>query len=230
MKGVDRFADEDPAAMQNATLSPIPLLRRSLEVVGPIYWLLLTLAFPSFVLPIVAGLFFSGQLLGLGLACWAIGAPILVGAAFGLVDQHLKQQPTLLDESLKQAVSRAGPLIIVCFLILLAGGWPTFALCAIVLENQGLIQGLRYSWNLVESSFGKVLWAFWAPVLVLVLFLFFVILLTGVLSGNSLDSGVLLYVTLGISYAVVIAAFPIYNIYILLLFRSLQQLKGQAAS
>ncbi len=215
--------------MQNATLSPVPLLRRSFEVVGPIYRPLLILAFPSFVFPIVAGLFFSGQLLGLGLTCWAIGAPILVGAAFGLVDRHLKQQSPSLGESLKQAVSRAGPLIIVCFLILLAGGWPTFALCAIVLENQGFTQGLRYSWNLVEGSFGKVLWAFWAPVLVLVLFSFFVILLTGVLLGNTLDSGVLLYVTLGISYAVVIAAFPLYNIYIVLLFRSLQQLKGQAA-
>jgi hypothetical protein len=60
-------------------------------------------------------------------------------------------------------------------------------------------------------------------------FLFSAVLLTGVLLGNTLDSGVLLYVTLGISYAVVITAFPIYNIYIVLLFRSLQHLKDQAA-
>ncbi len=221
--------------MQNATLSPIPLLRRSFEVVGPIYRPLLILAFPSFVFPIVAGWFFSGQLLGLGLACWAIGAPILVGAAFGLVDRHLKQQSPSLGESLKQAASRAVALMVVCFFILLtggllAGGWPTLALCAIVLENQGILQGLRYSWDLGKGFWERLLWAFWVPGLILVLLLFSVILLTGLLLGNALDSEVLLVWMLGIGYVVVIAAFPIYNIYIVLLFRSLQHLKGQAAS
>jgi hypothetical protein len=108
MKGVDRIAQEDLSAMHNATLNPILLLRRSFELVGPIYWPLLILASPGFILAIVTEL--TPLLGGILRLAYGIVAPILGGAALWLVDQHLKRQAPLLGNSLNRAVSKAVPL------------------------------------------------------------------------------------------------------------------------
>ncbi|MFS8806924.1 glycerophosphoryl diester phosphodiesterase membrane domain-containing protein [Synechococcus sp. R6-10] len=258
MKGVDLVAHRDPSAMQNATLSPIPLLQRSFELVGPIYWPLLILASPGFILAIVTEL---TPLLGgiLNLAYGLIGAPILAGAAFWLVDQHLKQRTPPLGNSLDQAVSKAVPLIFGSLLVGLISlvGMMLFVLpgiywgvrlaftpCAIVLEDKGTTEGLGYSWSLVK---GRWWGAFWALLIfgltVVVAFLagnFIFGFTVGVISGviSSYDETFaekILEVVNVVSVTVVgnaaaTAVAPILNVYVVLLFRSLQQLKGQAAS
>ncbi len=82
---VEGVYPRDPSAMQSATLNPLSLLQRSFEVVGPIYGLLVILASPGFIIPVVAGLIprFGGIL---SFAYSLIVAPILAGAAFWLVE------------------------------------------------------------------------------------------------------------------------------------------------
>jgi hypothetical protein len=237
MKGVDLIAHRDPSAMQNATLSPIPLLQRSFELVGPIYWPLLILASPNFILAIVPEL---TPLLGgiLQLAYGIVVAPILGGAALWLVDQHLKRQAPLLGNSLNRAVSKAVPLVLgtllaallssLAFIFLIIPGiyvGVKLALtpCAIALENQGTTGGLRYSWNLVKGRWWGVFWA----LLVLGLILGF--------AGGLIVGFVIVVADVGdfgvrmVAAAAATAVMPIFWVYVVLLFRSLQQLKGQAA-
>ncbi|MFS8970629.1 hypothetical protein [Synechococcus sp. 'PEA 65AY6A-5F PE A'] len=238
MKGVDLVAHEDPSAMQNATLSPIPLLRRSFELVGPIYWPLLILASPGFILAIVTEL---TPLLGgiLQRAYGIVVAPILGGAALWLVDQHLKRQAPLLGNSLNRAVSKAVPLVLSTLLAALLSCLASIFLiipgiyvgvklaltpCAIALENQGTTGGLRYSWNLVKGRWWGVFWA----LLVLGLILGFAgVLIVGfvIVVADVGDFGVRM-----VAAAAATAVVPIFWVYVVLLFRSLQRLKGQAAS
>jgi hypothetical protein len=237
MKGVDFIAHRDPSAMQNATLSPIPLLQRSFELVGPIYWPLLILASPGFILAIVTEL---TPLLGgiLQLAYGIVVAPILGGAALWLVDQHLKRQAPLLGNSLNRAVSKAVPLVLGTLLAALLSSLASIFLiipgiyvgvklaltpCAIALENQGTTGGLRYSWNLVKGRWWGVFWA----LLVLGLILGF--------AGGLIVGFVTVVADVGdfgvsmVAAAAATAVMPIFWVYVVLLFRSLQQLKGQAA-
>jgi len=238
MKGVDLIAHRDPSAMQNATLSPIPLLQRSFELVGPIYWPLLILASPGFILAIVTEL---TPLLGgiLQLAYGIVVAPILGGAALWLVDQHLKRQAPLLGNSLNRAVSKAVPLVLSTLLAALLSCLASIFLiipgiyvgvklaltpCAIALENQGTTGGLRYSWNLVKGRWWGVFWA----LLVLGLILGFAgVLIVGfvIVVADVGDFGVRM-----VAAAAATAVVPIFWVYVVLLFRSLQRLKGQAAS
>ena len=238
MKGVDRIAQEDLSAMHNATLNPILLLRRSFEVVGPIYWPLLILASPGFILAIVTELtpLFGGIL---NLAYVLIVAPILGGAALWLVDQHLKRQAPLLGNSLDRAVSKAVPLVfgsilagllsfLASILLIIPGIYVgvklAFTFCAIALENQGTTGGLRYSWNLVKGRWWGVFWA----LLVLGLILGFAgVLIVGfvIVVADVGDFGVRM-----VAAAAATAVVPIFWVYVVLLFRSLQRLKGQAAS
>jgi len=225
--------------MQNATLNPILLLRRSFELVGPIYWPLLILASPGFILAIVTEL---TPLLGgiLQLAYGIVVAPILGGAALWLVDQHLKRQAPLLGNSLNRAVSKAVPLVLgtllaallssLAFIFLIIPGiyvGVKLALtpCAIALENQGTTGGLRYSWNLVKGRWWGVFWA----LLVLGLILGFagglIVVLVSRVVADFGDSVVNVVRT-----AAGTAGVPILWVYLVLLFRSLQRLKGQAAS
>jgi hypothetical protein len=237
MKGVDLIAHRDPSAMQNATLSPIPLLQRSFELVGPIYWPLLILASPNFILAIVTEL---TPLLGgiLQLAYGIVVAPILGGAALWLVDQRLKRQAPLLGNSLNRAVSKAVPLVLGTLLAALLSCLASIFLiipgiyvgvklaltpCAIALENQGTTGGLRYSWNLVKGRWWGVFWA----LLVLGLILGF--------AGGLIVGFVIVVADVGdfgvsmVAAAAATAVVPIFWVYVVLLFRSLQQLKGQAA-
>jgi hypothetical protein len=235
MKGVNLVAHEDPSAMQNATLSPIPLLQRSFEMVGPIYGPLLILASPGFIISIIAELIplFGGIL---NLAYVLIGAPILAGAAFWLVDQHLKQRTPPLGNSLDRAVSRAVPLVFGNILLVLIvslgmlllvlpgiywGVRLAFTLYAIALEDKGATEGLGYSWNLVRGRWWGVFWAFLAVGLIFgiaILISFFV----GGILGDTLGAAV-------VGNAAATAVVPILDIYTVLLFRSLQQLQAQAA-
>ncbi|MGY2954016.1 hypothetical protein [Thermostichus sp. MS-CIW-29] len=224
--------------MQNATLSPIPLLRRSFELVGPIYWPLLILASPGFILAIVTEL--TPLLGGILRLAYGIVAPILGGAALWLVDQHLKRQAPLLGNSLNRAVSKAVPLVLstllaallssLAFIFLIIPGiyvGVKLALtpCAIALENQGTTGGLRYSWNLVKGRWWGVFWA----LLVLGLTLGFagglIVVLVSRVVADFGDSVVNVVRT-----AAATAVMPIFWVYVVLLFRSLQRLKGQAAS
>ena len=235
MKGVNLVAHEDPSVMQNVTLNPFSLLQRSLELVGPIYGPLLILASPGFVIPIVAELIpLAGGILNL--AYGLIGAPILAGAAFWLVDQHLKQRTPPLGNSLDRAVSRAVPLVFGSILLVLIvslgmllfvlpgiywGVRLAFTLYAIVLEDKGATEGLGYSWNLVRGRWWGVFWAFLA-----------VGLIFGIAILISFSVGGILGATLGavvVRNAVATAVAPIFDIYTVLLFRSLQQLQAQAA-
>jgi hypothetical protein len=223
--------------MQNATLSPIPLLQRSFELVGPIYWPLLILASPNFILAIVTEL--TPHLGGiLQLAYGIVVAPILGGAALWLVDQHLKRQAPLLGNSLDRAVSKAVPLVLGTLLAALLSSLASIFLiipgiyvgvklaltpCAIALENQGTTGGLRYSWNLVKGRWWGVFWA----LLVLGLILGF--------AGGLIVGFVTVVADVGdfgvsmVAAAAATAVVPIFWVYVVLLFRSLQQLKGQAA-
>ncbi|MFS8794649.1 hypothetical protein [Synechococcus sp. R55.8] len=237
MKGVDRIAQEDLSAMHNATLNPILLLRRSFEVVGPIYWPLLILASPGFILAIVTEL--TPLLGGILQLAYGIVAPILVGAALWLVDQHLKRQAPLLGNSLNRAVSKAVPLVLGTLLAALLSSLASIFLiipgiyvgvklaltpCAIALENQGTTGGLRYSWNLVKGRWWGVFWA----LLVLGLILGF--------AGGLIVGFVIVVADVGdfgvrmVAAAAATAVVPIFWVYVVLLFRSLQRLKGQAAS
>ncbi|MGY3030254.1 hypothetical protein [Thermostichus sp. MS-CIW-34] len=232
MKGVDRIAQEDLSAMHNATLNPILLLRRSFEVVGPIYWPLLILASPGFVILIVAELI---PLLG-GIL-FIVVAPILGGAALWLVDQHLKRQAPLLGNSLNRAVSKAVPLVLgtllaallsfLAFIFLIIPGIYVrvklaFTFCAIALENQGTTGGLRYSWNLVKGRWWGVFWALLIGDFILG---FGVVVLVSRVVADFGDSVVNV-----VRAAAATAVQPIFWVYLVLLFRSLQRLKGQAAS
>ncbi|MFS8888906.1 glycerophosphoryl diester phosphodiesterase membrane domain-containing protein [Synechococcus sp. R55.1] len=249
MKGVDRIAQEDLSAMHNATLNPILLLRRSFEVVGPIYWPLLILASPGFILAIVTEL--TPLLGGILQLAYGIVAPILVGAALWLVDQHLKRQAPLLGNSLNRAVSKAVPLVfanILLVLIVLLGMpllvlpgiyWGVrlaFALCAIVLEDKGVTEGLGYSWNLVKGRWWGVFWAlliFGLTVVVAFLAGIFIFVFTVVVISPSAETFADRIVEAGspvAGIAAITAVVPILNVYVVLLFRSLQQLKGQAVS
>jgi len=239
MKGVDRIAQEDLSAMHNATLNPILLLRRSFELVGPIYWplLILTSFSSSHIAFFVVGL--TSPSLGMILLLLAyvlVGAPILTGAAFWLVDQHLKQRTPLLGNSLDQAFSKAVPLIFGSLLVNLISSlgmqlfvfpgiycWVrlAFTLCAIALVDKGATEGLGYSWNLVRGRWWGVFWAFLA-----------VGLIFGIAILISFSVGGILGATLGaavVGNAAATAVAPILDIYTVLLFRSLQQLQAQAA-
>jgi hypothetical protein len=264
MKGVDWAAYEDPSAMQSATLSPILLLRRSFELVGPIYWPLLILTSSSHIAFFVVGLTSPslGMILSLLLLAYVlVGAPILTGAAFWLVDQHLKQRTPLLGNSLDQAFSKAVPLIFGSLLVNLISSlgmqlfvFPgiycrvrlAFTLCAIALEDKGATEGLGYSWNLVRGRWWGVFWAFLVVVLIFgisILLLPFVVAILGatlaavVTEGNTDIIGLALLVwapvvallAVVVGFAAFTAVTPIFNVYTVLLFRSLQQLKGQAA-
>ena len=239
MKGVDRIAQEDLSAMHNATLNPILLLRRSFEVVGPIYWPLLILASPGFILAIVTELtpLFGGIL---NLAYVLIVAPILGGAALWLVDQHLKRQAPLLGNSLDRAVSKAVPLVfgsilagllsfLASILLIIPGIYVGVKLaltpCAIALENQGTTGGLRYSWNLVKGRWWGVFWALLIGGFILSFGVGLIVVLVSRVVADFGDSVVNVVRT-----AAATAVVPIFWVYVVLLFRSLQRLKGQAAS
>jgi hypothetical protein len=239
MKGVDLVAHEDPSAMQNATLSPIPLLQRSFELVGPIYWPLLILASPGFILAIVTEL---TPLLGgiLQRAYGIVVAPILGGAALWLVDQHLKRQAPLLGNSLNRAVSKAVPLVLGTLLAALLSCLASIFLiipgiyvgvklaltpCAIALENQGTTGGLRYSWNLVKGRWWGVFWALLIGGFILGFGVGLIVVLVSRVVADFGDSVVNVVRT-----AAATAVVPIFWVYVVLLFRSLQRLKGQAAS
>ena len=232
MKGVDLVAHEDPSVMQNVTLNPFSLLQRSLELVGPIYGPLLILASPGFVILIVAELI---PLLG-GIL-FIVVAPILGGAALWLVDQHLKRQAPLLGNSLNRAVSKAVPLVLgtlleallsfLAFIFLIIPGIYVrvklaFTFCAIALENQGTTGGLRYSWNLVKGRWWGVFWALLIGDFILG---FGVVVLVSRVVADFGDSVVNV-----VRAAAATAVQPIFWVYLVLLFRSLQQLKGQAVS
>ncbi|MFS8884508.1 glycerophosphoryl diester phosphodiesterase membrane domain-containing protein [Synechococcus sp. R55.3] len=250
MKGVNLVAHEDPSVMQNATLSPIRLLQRSFEMVGPIYGPLLILASPGFIISIIAELIplFGGIL---NLAYVLIGAPILTGAAFWLVDQHLKQRTPPLGNSLDQAVSKAVPLIFGSLLVGLISlvGMMLFVLpgiywgvrlaftpCAIVLEDKGTTEGLGYSWSLVK---GRWWGAFWALLIfgltVVVAFLagnFIFGFTVGVISSSdeTFAEKILEVVSVTVvGNAAATAVAPILIAYMVLLFRSLQQVREWAA-
>jgi len=262
MKGVDWAAHEDPSAMQSATLSPILLLRRSFEVVGPIYWPLLILTSSSHIAFFVVGL--TSPSLGMILLLLAyvlVGAPILTGAAFWLVDQHLKQRTPLLGNSLDQAFSKAVPLIFGSLLVNLISSlgmqlfvFPgiycrvrlAFTLCAIALEDKGATEGLGYSWNLVRGRWWGVFWAFLVVVLIFgisILLLPFVVAILGatlaaVVTGGNTDiiglallvwAPVVALLAVVVGFTAFTAVTPIFNVYTVLLFRSLQQLQAQAA-
>jgi len=235
MKGVDRIAQEDLSAMHNATLNPILLLRRSFEVVGPIYWPLLILASPGFILAIVTEL--TPLLGGILRLAYGIVAPILGGAALWLVDQHLKRQAPLLGNSLNRAVSKAVPLVLSTLLAALLSSLASIFLiipgiyvgvklaltpCAIALENQGTTGGLRYSWNLVKGRWWGVFWALLIGDFILG---FGVVVLVSRVVADFGDSVVNV-----VRAAAATAVQPIFWVYLVLLFRSLQRLKGQAAS
>jgi len=239
MKGVDRIAQEDLSAVHNATLNPILLLRRSFEVVGPIYWPLLILASPGFILAIVTELtpLFGGIL---NLAYVLIVAPILGGAALWLVDQHLKRQAPLLGNSLDRAVSKAVPLVfgsilagllsfLASILLIIPGIYVgvklAFTFCAIALENQGTTGGLRYSWNLVKGRWWGVFWALLIGGFILSFGVGLIVVLVSRVVADFGDSVVNVVRT-----AAGTAGVPILWVYLVLLFRSLQRLKGQAAS
>jgi hypothetical protein len=237
--------------MQNATLSPIPLLQRSFELVGPIYGPLLILASPGFVviaiiaelIPLFGGIF--------SLAYILIGMPILTGAALWLVDQHLKGQAPLLGNSLDRAASKAVPLVFANILLVLIvslgmlllvlpgiywGVRLAFALCAIVLEDKGVTEGLGYSWSLVKGRWWGAFWAFLIfGLTVVVAFLagnFIFGFTVGVISPSA-ETFADRIVEAGspvAGIAAITAVVPILNVYVVLLFRSLQQLKGQAVS
>jgi len=259
MKGVNLVAHEDPSVMQNATLSPIRLLQRSFEMVSPIYGPLLILASPGFIISIIAELIplFGGIL---NLAYVLIGAPILTGAAFWLVDQHLKQRTPPLGNSLDQAVSKAVPLIFGSLLVGLISlvGMMLFVLpgiywgvrlaftpCAIVLEDKGTTEGLGYSWSLVKGRWWGVFWALLmvafmamivAPFAGGFIFGFTVGVISGVISSFDETFAEKILEVVNVESATVVgnaaitAVVPILNVYVVLLFRSLQRLKGQAAS
>lgn len=239
MKGVDLVAHEDPSAMQNATLSPIPLLRRSFEMAGPIYGPLLILASPGFIISIITELIplFGGIL---NLAYGLIGLPILAGAALWLVDQHLKRQAPLLGNSLDRAVSKAVPLVfgsilagllsfLASILLIIPGIYVgvklAFTFCAIALENQGTTGGLRYSWNLVKGRWWGVFWALLIGGFILGFGVGLIVVLVSRVVADFGDSVVNV-----VRAAAATAVQPIFWVYLVLLFRSLQRLKGQAAS
>jgi hypothetical protein len=264
MKGVDWAAHEDTSAMQSATLSPILLLRRSFELVGPIYWPLLILTSSSHIAFFVVGLTSPslGMILSLLLLAYVlVGAPILTGAAFWLVDQHLKQRTPLLGNSLDQAFSKAVPLIFGSLLVNLISSlgmqlfvFPgiycrvrlAFTLCAIALEDKGATEGLGYSWNLVRGRWWGVFWAFLVVVFIFgisVLLLPFVVAILGatlaaVVTGGNTDiiglallvwAPVVALLAVVVGFTAFTAVTPIFNVYTVLLFRSLQQLQAQAA-
>ncbi|MFS8799317.1 hypothetical protein [Synechococcus sp. R60.3] len=224
--------------MQNATLSPIPLLRRSFELVGPIYWPLLILASPGFILAIVTEL--TPLLGGILRLAYGIVAPILGGAALWLVDQHLKRQAPLLGNSLNRAVSKAVPLVLSTLLAALLSCLASIFLiipgiyvgvklaltpCAIALENQGTTGGLRYSWNLVKGRWWGVFWALLIGGFILGFGVGLIVVLVSRVVADFGDSVVNVVRT-----AAATAVVPIFWVYVVLLFRSLQRLKGQAAS
>jgi hypothetical protein len=250
--------------MQSATLSPILLLRRSFELVGPIYWPLLILTSSSHIAFFVVGLTSPslGMILSLLLLAYVlVGAPILTGAAFWLVDQHLKQRTPLLGNSLDQAFSKAVPLIFGSLLVNLISSlgmqlfvFPgiycrvrlAFTLCAIALEDKGATEGLVYSWNLVRGRWWGVFWAFLVVVLIFgisILLLPFVVAILGatlaaVVTGGNTDiielallvwAPVVALLAVVVGFAAFTAVTPIFNVYTVLLFRSLQQLQAQAA-
>lgn len=238
---VEGVYPRDPSAMQSATLNPFSLLQRSFEVVGPIYGLLVILASPGFIIPVVAGLIprFGGIL---NLAYSLIVAPILAGAAFWLVDQHLKRQAPLLGNSLDRALSKAVPLVfgsilvgllsfLASLLLILPGIYVgvrlVFTPCAIALENRGATEGLRYSWNLVKGRWWGVFWALVVPGLILAVVFFVFVVFAGVLGSILGFDGTGLGLVPGVVGG--IAVTPLAWTYIVLLFRSLQHLKGQAA-
>lgn len=239
MKGVDLVAHEDPSVMQNATLSPIPLLQRSFEMAGPIYGPLLILASPGFIISIITELIplFGGIL---NLAYGLIGLPILAGAALWLVDQHLKRQAPLLGNSLDRAVSKAVPLVfgsilagllsfLASILLIIPGIYVgvklAFTFCAIALENQGTTGGLRYSWNLVKGRWWGVFWALLIGGFILGFGVGLIVVLVSRVVADFGDSVVNV-----VRAAAATAVQPIFWVYLVLLFRSLQRLKGQAAS
>ena len=250
--------------MQSATLSPILLLRRSFELVGPIYWPLLILTSSSHIAFFVVGLTSPslGMILSLLLLAYVlVGAPILTGAAFWLVDQHLKQRTPLLGNSLDQAFSKAVPLIFGSLLVNLISSlgmqlfvFPgiycrvrlAFTLCAIALEDKGATEGLVYSWNLVRGRWWGVFWAFLVVVLIFgisILLLPFVVAILGatlaaVVTGGNTDiiglallvwAPVVALLAVVVGFTAFTAVTPIFNVYTVLLFRSLQQLQAQAA-
>ena len=250
--------------MQSATLSPILLLRRSFELVGPIYWPLLILTSSSHIAFFVVGLTSPslGMILSLLLLAYVlVGAPILTGAAFWLVDQHLKQRTPLLGNSLDQAFSKAVPLIFGSLLVNLISSlgmqlfvFPgiycrvrlAFTLCAIALEDKGATEGLVYSWNLVRGRWWGVFWAFLVVVLIFgisILLLPFVVAILGatlaaVVTGGNTDiiglallvwAPVVALLAVVVGFVAFTAVTPIFNVYTVLLFRSLQQLQAQAA-
>ncbi|MFT0727493.1 hypothetical protein [Synechococcus sp. F70.1] len=206
-------------------------------MVGPIYWPLLILASPGFILAIVTEL---TPLLGgiLQLAYGIVVAPILGGAALWLVDQHLERQAPLLGNSLDRAVSKAVPLVLGTLLAALLSSLASIFLiipgiyvgvklaltpCAIALENQGTTGGLRYSWNLVKGRWWGVFWALLVLGLILVFAGGLIVGFVTVVADVG-DFGVSM-----VAAAAVTAVEPIFWVYVVLLFRSLQQLKGQAA-
>jgi membrane-anchored glycerophosphoryl diester phosphodiesterase (GDPDase) len=121
-----------------------------------------------------------------------------------------------------------------------------FTLCAIALEDKGATEGLGYSWNLVRGRWWGVFWAFLVVVLIFgisILLLPFVVAILGatlaaVVTGGNTDiiglallvwAPVVALLAVVVGFAAFTAVTPIFNVYTVLLFRSLQQLKGQAA-
>ncbi len=162
------------------------------------------------------------------------------------MDQHLKRQAPLLGNSLDRALSKAVPLVfgiilvgllsfLASLLLILPGIYVgvrlVFTPCAIALENRGATEGLRYSWNLVKGRWWGVFWALTVPGLILAVvsfvFAFVFAVFAGVLGSILGLDGTVLGLVAGV--VVGVAVTPLAWTYIVLLFRSLQRLKGQAA-
>ncbi|MFS8838457.1 hypothetical protein NW818_07965, partial [Synechococcus sp. R6-5] len=97
-------------------------------------------------------------------------------------------------------------------------------------------EGLGYSWNLVKGRWWGVFWAlliFGLTVVVAFLAGIFIFVFTVVVISPSAETFADRIVEAGspvAGIAAITAVVPILNVYVVLLFRSLQQLKGQAVS
>ncbi len=227
--------------MQNATLSPIPLLQRSFQLLASLYTpLLILLSFPTLLIALLIQILPApaGQILNLlyGL----VAAPILVAAAFLLLDQYLKQRSFQLGSSLNRAISKAVPLVLGNFLASLViflgslfliipgiylGIKLAFVVCAIALEDQGALGGFGYSWNLVKGRWWGVFWAF----LVLSLIVGLPLLILSLIVGISVAIWNSRLIGAGVIGAIGAAVLPIFYTFIMLLFRSLQEIQRRRA-
>ena len=172
-------------------IKPFTLLQEAVSEVGPIYLPLIILISPTIVLPIVQVL---DPDLEVSFVNTFLLTPIFSSAAIYFVYRYIQNQTVDISGAFSQALSNIGNIFVGLLLTVLSvmAGFLgliipgiylaiqlSFVLCAITIEGDSGINGMKSSWALVKGRW----WPVFGSVILPQLFIFIPVVAVGVIAG-----------------------------------------------